>query len=552
MPFNFDNIPDPFDYLESPSRFVEFICQFTRRLSPIHKRLAIYYTDEEIDVVVVTRDTGTDGRVRVTGQESGLPARIVGRSFGLLLNERNENVTNSNNLERLRKEPVTENQIGWRVDILGDFMYGEDDDESRTFIKSDLPEENPLKQEIEDLLAAVVDGQDDPTWFHSFYSVGAIHGYTDVVLRMDEAVTIEKNKETDEIVRWLIDDEAFRPKDYEQFGRALQWHIASPLEVVPLVDPRIRNKLWGWVLHYRTEIMPGAEVSDNVKIEDKQKIDWIELYVRGLIQVYKLDPRRGKNYVLVDEFPVPENLLPVTHMQHLKRRDKYRGVGEVEPLIPMQDELNTRLSDRGRGITFGANPPWLGKGISNFETLPFGPDVKYSGSEDASMERLAGDTKDDGQDNHIEEARNAIDRISSIPPLASGDIKDQIGNLSSAVALRVVLRGMLAKLSRIRMNHSRAIQKIAFDTLAYANATGTLKTEPDERKVHIEWPASVEESLLERLEIAQLKKAIGVPDRQLQVELDYTDEEADAFEKLNRENNRDVFGSMSDNEDDDT
>jgi hypothetical protein len=552
MPFNFESIVDPFGYLEDANRFVSFLTSYTSRVAPLHRRYGVYYTDEEIETITFTRDNGTDGRLRATGQESGLPIRITGKAFGFLFDADNERVNNSN-LDIQRKEPVTENQIGWRVDILGDFIYGEVEDESRMVLESDLPESNPLKERIDELLLTVAKMQHEPNWYHEFYNVGAVHGFVDVALRMDERVKVEVDSTTREQVRWLFNGEPFRAGDFVQFGKALQWHIASPLEIVPLVIPRMPNQLWGWVLHYKTQLMPGASSSDNVHIENKQKVDWIELYTDGQIQTYKLDPKsKDRGYQLVQTVTVPEDLLPVVHMQHLVRRNEYRGKGEVEPLIPMQDELNTRLSDRGRGITFGANPPWLGKGIEGFESLPFGPDVKYSGSDEASMERLTGDTKDAGQDGHIDQARDAMDRISSIPPLAAGDIKDQIGSLTSAVALRTVLRGMLAKLARVRMNHARAFENIAFGTLAYANATGVLITTPEERGICVKWGASVEESLIERLEAATLKKAIGVPDKQLQIELDYTEEEVAEFEALAAEKNKELFGSMADNEDDNT
>src|SRR5205823_2678796 len=38
--------------------------------------------------------------------------------------------------------------------------------------------------------------------------------------------------------------------------------------------------------------------------------------------------------------------IPLVHVQNAAAPFEYSGAGDVEPLIPLQDELNTRLSDR--------------------------------------------------------------------------------------------------------------------------------------------------------------------------------------------------------------
>jgi len=44
--------------------------------------------------------------------------------------------------------------------------------------------------------------------------------------------------------------------------------------------------------------------------------------------------------------------LPVVHMQNIAQPYYYEGLSDVEPLVPLQDELNIRLSDRANRITF--------------------------------------------------------------------------------------------------------------------------------------------------------------------------------------------------------
>ena len=42
---------------------------------------------------------------------------------------------------------------------------------------------------------------------------------------------------------------------------------------------------------------------------------------------------------------------------------RFEGLSDVEPLISLQDELNTRLCDRANRVTMQSFRMWLGKGI---------------------------------------------------------------------------------------------------------------------------------------------------------------------------------------------
>src|SRR5690606_7026385 len=55
--------------------------------------------------------------------------------------------------------------------------------------------------------------------------------------------------------------------------------------------------------------------------------------------------------------------IPLVHIQNIAMPFTYAGAGDVEPLIALQDELNTRLSDRANRITLQSFRMYLGKGI---------------------------------------------------------------------------------------------------------------------------------------------------------------------------------------------
>ena len=75
---------------------------------------------------------------------------------------------------------------------------------------------------------------------------------------------------------------------------------------------------------------------------------------------------------------------------------RYEGQSEVEPLIPLQDELNTRLSDRANRVTMQSFKMYLAKGLDGFAdgSAPVvGPGrVWTTDNPDASMQTFGGDS----------------------------------------------------------------------------------------------------------------------------------------------------------------
>src|SRR5690606_35876952 len=47
----------------------------------------------------------------------------------------------------------------------------------------------------------------------------------------------------------------------------------------------------------------------------------------------------------------PPGVIPVAHIQNVPQPLRWAGQSDVEPLISLQDELNTRLSDRACRVT---------------------------------------------------------------------------------------------------------------------------------------------------------------------------------------------------------
>jgi hypothetical protein len=224
----------------------------------------------------------------------------------------------------------------------------------------------------------------------------------------------------------------------------------------------------------------------------------------------------------VAEGELPWGFLPVVHIQNVAQPYYYEGVSDVEPLMPLQDELNTRLSDRANRITFQSFKMYLGKGIEGFEDRPVSPGrMWYTDNPDATIEEFGGDAATPSEDIHIAEIREAMDKTSGVTPVVAGLLRDRIGNLTSAVALKLTLMGMLSKTERKRFTYSEGIKKIARMALAILDKANIYRTTESEREIEIIFSTPLPENVMEKLKEAQIKKELGVPAEQVLRELGY-------------------------------
>ena len=157
-------------------------------------------------------------------------------------------------------------------------------------------------------------------------------------------------------------------------------------------------------------------------------------------------------------------------------------------MIPLQDELNTRLSDRANRVTYQSFKMYLGKGIDDFLERPVGPGQMWATQNlQAGIEEFGADDGSPSENVHIEQVREAMDKMSAVPALAAGLLGGKLGNLTSAAALKVVLSGLLARTARKRMTFGAALASLAEMTLDWMDRTGVLSTAPEDRGIEIHW-----------------------------------------------------------------
>ena len=134
-------------------------------------------------------------------------------------------------------------------------------------------------------------------------------------------------------------------------------------------------------------------------------------------------------------------------------------------------------------------------------------------AEVARLQQLAGELS--------EKTDMAIDKASGVASVAAGILKGRVGNLTSAVALKVTLMGVLAKTERKRQSYGKGIADISRLILLTLDKTGVYPNKVDERDIEIHWSSPLPENVMEKLQEANMKKELGVPQERILEELGY-------------------------------
>ncbi len=448
-----------------------------------------------------------------TGQRRGLPDRLIGPADASLD-------------DRLRaREIVVENDIAWRIHTMVDFMFG------KPVRLLSTARDEATRTQIEAILDAVLEGSGGVALLQDMALLGHVYGHVDLVLRIDEPRLARLAATRDSDDPWRIRE-------------CVSIEAVEPTRGVPVVHDDDWRDLAAYIIHAEPQ---RAESARRAPLAD-----WIEswrgagLGASGGGQPGPRSPRRGRGEprpapgvtevldatsrrVYIDgelaerhELRLTAGRVPVVHVQNVSQPFRYEGLSEVEPLIPLQDELNTRLSDRASRVTMQSFKMYLAKGIEGFEKMPVGPGQIWStDNPDASVQAFGADAASPSEEAHIKEIRDAFDKVSAVPPLATGVVQGRVGNLSSANALKITLVGLLAKTERKRVTYGRGLAELARMILTALDAAGVYETDPRDRAVRLEWPDPLPTDVQEETLAAQRKLALGVPAKRVLDELGY-------------------------------
>jgi hypothetical protein len=443
-------------------------------------------------------------------QEVGLPGRIVGHA--------GRSVTDDDRATG-RREVVIENDIAWRIHTMVDFMF------SKPVAILSTAADAATRARIQRMLDAVWEASGGIALLQDLALLGHVFGHVDLVVRADGIGQLHEGMSDDALDAALRTDVPIRIDAIE------------PRRGIAILDPADYRRVLAYVIHFRrelnqreSELRSGARaVLDRLRgiaLGDSATTDAHARRRRStrteIISAAALHAYDDETLVTASPLTWTGGRIPVAHIQNIAQPFHYSGLGEVESLIPLQDELNTRLSDRASRVTMQSFRMFLAKGFDDTAPMAVQPgQIWTTDNPDASIQAFGGDSPTPGEETHILEIREAMDKLSGVPPLASGVVRAKIGNLTSSNALRITLMGLLSKTARKRVTYGRGIAEVSRLILAALHHSGALKTTEAERGIRLQWADPLPEDEHERTLAAEAKVRLGVPRERVLAELGY-------------------------------
>ena len=471
-----------------------------------------YYANpmyEFASLAAADRKLNESGRCYIQAQEYGLPARITG-----LVHSDGAGIFGGRAVKNVqRKEIVIENDIAWRINAGVDFLFGK----PITFV-SKSPD-SQKRAEIESVIKALFSANGGIGFFQDMAVLGSVYGFADCLIRPGaEILSRASSYSSHSSSKQLPLEEAL------SLAQTIELELIEAPRALPVLDENDYKKIRFYVQHFHQKKNSLSEqnsflaklLSPAKAGGDSRMVVWVTEIISPVAW------QRYEDRQLVAESELPWGFLPVVHIQNIAQPYYYEGLSEVEALMPLQDELNTRLSDRANRITFQSFKMYLGKGIEGFEDRPISPGrMWYTDNPEATIEEFGGDAPTPSEGTHIAEIREAMDKVSGVTPVVAGVLKDKLGNLTSAVALKLTLMGTLSKNERKRFTYGQGLRNICAMALAMLDKAGVYQTSAADREIEIIFPSPLPENMTEKLKEAQIKKQLGVPTELVLRELGY-------------------------------
>jgi len=482
-------------------------------IQPLFNKMWEYYTNRMYNIG--GSKVGESGRCYLQAQEYGLPGRITG-----FVHSASTGVFGAKAIKDVqRKEVVIENDIAWRINAAVDFLFGK----PISFV-SKSPDSRK-RAEIESILRAVFSANGGIGFFQDMAVLGSVYGFVDCLVRPGEKITqhISSGSPTPKSAFGVPSSQTLSFEDVLQLAQTIDLELIDAPRALPVLDEDDYRKIRYYIQHFYQKKNAVKRKSTFLSRLLAQSSGGDSRQTTAVTEIISATAwQRYENKSLVAEGELPWGFLPVVHIQNTLQPFYYEGTSDVEAMIPLQDELNTRLSDRASRITFQSFKMYLGKGIEGFEDRPVSPGrMWHTDNPDAAIEEFGGDAAVPSEEMHIAEIREAMDKMSGVTPLVAGVLKSKLGNLTSAVALKLTLMGMLSKTERKRFTYGEGLKRICWMVLGILDKANIYKITEADRQVDIIFPSPLPEDLMEKLREAQIKKELGVPTEQVLKELGY-------------------------------
>jgi hypothetical protein len=199
------------------------------------------------------------------------------------------------------------------------------------------------------------------------------------------------------------------------------------------------------------------------------------------VVVARTTTRRGPN---------PYGCIPFVHVPNLPLANEPWGVSDLVDMIPINREINERVSDQADVIRFHADPPIVFRGVTDHADLAVGPGTVWDIPSDADVKLLEWHGQSVAAGEHIERLYRTLYEVTETPRTAFGDS----GRLLSGVALEMELRPIVQRTLRKRVWWTRALRRRSALVLELARRYGlggharsaTLAVEA--HRIRVLWP----------------------------------------------------------------
>jgi Phage portal protein, SPP1 Gp6-like/Domain of unknown function (DUF4055) len=161
--------------------------------------------------------------------------------------------------------------------------------------------------------------------------------------------------------------------------------------------------------------------------------------------------------VEVQAGPNPYGVIPFVHVPNLPGPNEFWGRSDLVDVIPLNRELDERMSDQADVIRYHADPPVVFRGVESHDSLTVGPGTVWDLPRDADVKLLEWQGQPVAVQEHINLVLRALYETAETPRTAFGDS----GRLLSGVALETELRPLIQRTLRKRIVWSAALRRRA-------------------------------------------------------------------------------------------
>ncbi len=196
--------------------------------------------------------------------------------------------------------------------------------------------------------------------------------------------------------------------------------------------------------------------------EARERYGWRGTVHSSLDEVETLEVWTAERFQLVIEGEMarddtnPYGFIPFVHVPNLQPPNTPWGVSDLVDVIPLNRELDERMSDQADLIRYHADPPVVFRGVERHSDLAVGPGTVWDLPRDADVSLLEWRGSLPTLQEHIERVLRALYEVAETPRTSFGDS----GRLLSGVALETELQPLIQRTLRKRVGWSAALRHV--------------------------------------------------------------------------------------------